>query len=61
MAQPVCPHCHLPPILPEVCTLEINAILEQRIARDAELFEAGRQHGLTHRELSTPNLRSGPA
>jgi hypothetical protein len=44
----VCPHCHLPPVLPTECTPEINAAIESDLARDWDLFEAGRQHGITH-------------
>ncbi len=36
-----CPHCELPPILPEVCTPEIHAVIEKNIARDWALFGDG--------------------
>jgi len=44
---PTCPHCQLPPVLPEVCTPEIHAAIEQNIARDWALFDAGMQHEAT--------------
>jgi Protein of unknown function (DUF551) len=45
-AQPIpleesCPHCHLPRVLPEVCTPELNAVIEANIARDWDLYGAG--------------------
>ena len=40
-----CPRCGLPPVMPEQCTPELGAVLDQHLQRDSELFEAGRQHG----------------
>jgi hypothetical protein len=37
----VCPHCQLPPVLPEVCTPEIHAVIEASIARDTALHHDG--------------------
>ena len=36
-----CPHCRLPRELPAVCTPELNEILNDKIARDSKLVEAG--------------------
>lgn len=44
----VCPHCHLPARLPDVCTPEINDAINAQIERDWQTFEAGRQHGIKH-------------
>lgn len=46
-APPICPHCHLPAVMPEVCTPAVNAAIEERIASDAEMFTAGREHART--------------
>lgn len=44
-ARPVCPHCHLPPVLPETCTPAIGAVLDREIVRDGHLYEAGYEAG----------------
>ena len=36
-----CPHCHLPPVLPDICTPELNAVIEENIARDWDLYHHG--------------------
>jgi hypothetical protein len=41
----VCPHCELPAVMPEVCTPEINAVLEKQIGRDWGLYADGRESG----------------
>lgn len=46
---PVCPHCRLPAVLPEVCSLEIHEAIEAGITEAWELFDAGRQHEAKHR------------
>jgi hypothetical protein len=53
-AHQVCPHCHLPAVLPEPCTPAVNAVIETQLARDADLFEAGRQHGIVHGGVIDP-------
>lgn len=45
-AQPVdapqpCPHCKLPPVLPETCTPELGAVIDQQIADKWALLNAG--------------------
>lgn len=42
--SPICPHCELPPVLPDVCTPEIHAVIEKNIARDWDLFHRGFDH-----------------
>jgi hypothetical protein len=39
-----CPHCKLPPVLPEQCTPEIHAVIEEQIAMDGKMFYAGMEH-----------------
>jgi hypothetical protein len=41
----VCLHCQLPPVLPEVCTPEIHAVIEASIARDTALHHDGFELG----------------
>jgi outer membrane PBP1 activator LpoA protein len=41
MSESTCPHCHLPAVLPDVCTPEIRDVQNAQIARDGELYEAG--------------------
>jgi hypothetical protein len=43
-----CPHCGLPPVLPEICTPDVNAAIERNIARDGEAFYAGMEHEAQH-------------
>lgn len=45
MSEPTCPHCGLPPILPDPCTPEVHAVIQARIDRDWELFNAGYEAG----------------
>ena len=45
VAGPVCPHCHLPAVLPDICTPEINAVIEDGIGRSGQLYEAGYRAG----------------
>jgi hypothetical protein len=45
MSELVCPHCGLPPVLPDVCTPEVNEAIEKQIARDWELFTEGYKLG----------------
>jgi hypothetical protein len=60
-APKACPHCHLPPVMPDECTPEINAVIEAETARDWELFEAGRQHEAKHRLVKSAGLSEAPA
>lgn len=41
----VCPHCHLPPTLPDVCTPELNDVIESHIADDWQLLNRGVEIG----------------
>ncbi len=41
-----CPHCKLPRVLPDVCTPEVNAVIEQQIAEGWDLVNAGFAIGL---------------
>lgn len=36
-----CPHCHLPSVVPDVCTPELHAVIEERIAEDWALLNRG--------------------
>jgi hypothetical protein len=39
-----CPHCGLPSVMPEVCTPELNAVIQKDLERDGQLFYAGMEH-----------------
>lgn len=45
MSDLICPHCHLPAVLPEICTPEVNEVISEQIDRDADLFNAGYAQG----------------
>lgn len=49
-----CPHCHLPAVIPEVCTPEINAVIEQNIERDWGILNAGYDIGRSAGETPAP-------
>ena len=36
-----CPHCHLPAVLPDVCTPEVNEAIEAGLQKNGELYVAG--------------------
>ena len=44
-APQTCPHCKLPAEIPEVCTPELNAVIEAGIARDWDLLNRGVEIG----------------
>jgi hypothetical protein len=46
--EEICPHCHLPAVLPEACTPTLYDAIEAQVTRDWEVFEAGRQHGIAY-------------
>ena len=41
----ICPHCGLPPVLPDVCTPEVHDAIERLVAHDWEMFNAGYEAG----------------
>lgn len=41
----VCPHCLLPARLPDICTPDIHEVIERKLARDWELYNAGYMAG----------------
>jgi hypothetical protein len=57
MSQDVCPHCGLPPVLPEVCTPEVNAAIQQGIERDGEMFYDGMKHEAAHQIIAKSTER----
>jgi len=44
-APQTCPHCKLPAVMPEVCTPEINAVIEDSIEQDWALLNKGVEIG----------------
>ena len=40
-----CPHCKLPPTMPDVCTPELNAVIEEHIEKDWALLNKGVEIG----------------
>jgi len=55
----VCPHCKLPPVLPDKCTPEIQAVIEEHIRVDGEMFYAGMQHEARH-HIVAPLMTEDP-
>lgn len=43
--EPPCPHCKLPRVLPEVCTPELNTVIEEQIAERWDVLNAGYEIG----------------
>lgn len=44
-ARAVCPHCKLPAVMPDTCTLEVGAVIDAQIEADWTLFEVGYEAG----------------